>query len=63
MAQKEEDWYKRQGCSHAHCPKGCEKPQPFFDGQKMLCGRCFFKYKEFVEMVPCTPQTCPEDVR
>ena len=52
-------WYREHGCDHAHCPDGCEHPQPLLtaDG-RLLCGRCLFKYGEEVEMVPCVPETC-----
>lgn len=46
---------------HYHCPNDCgDHPQPFHavDG-RYLCGRCYFKYNEQVEMVACTPETCP----
>lgn len=47
---------------HTHCPNGCDKPQPFQhpDGRR-LCGRCWFKFGEAVEMVPCTPEFCGDD--
>ncbi len=58
---KEDVWYKEHGCWHAHCPDGCEKPQPFVNEQgKMVCGRCFFKFGEVVEMIPCIPEICGE---
>lgn len=46
---------------HYHCPLGCEHPQPFLslDGQ-LLCGRCATEGR-LTEVVPCTPETCPED--
>ncbi len=48
---------------HYHCPDQCEKPQAIrgADG-RLYCGRCWFKYGEVVEMVLCTPRTCPNDV-
>jgi hypothetical protein len=54
-----EEWYTAHGCHHAHCPDGCEHPQPFMAGPgRLLCGRCWFKYGEEVEMVPCGPEVC-----
>lgn len=48
---------------HSHCPYGCEHPQPFVHEGKEYCGRCWFVYKiGLVEMIPCTPETCPDDV-
>lgn len=54
---REEEWYRAQGCQHAHCPLGCDKPQPFWVDGKMLCGRCH-AYGRVVEVVPCLPTTC-----
>lgn len=47
---------------HYHCPDECENPQPIHaeDG-KHYCGRCWFKFNEIVEVILCTPATCPED--
>lgn len=52
-------WYAAHACQHAHCPEGCDKPQPFLakDG-RMLCGRCAVQRKVAVEMIPCTPEVC-----
>lgn len=57
----EQDWYRDHNCSHAHCPDGCEHPQPFLaDDGRMLCGRCAVKYGEAVEVEPCSPLNCPD---
>ncbi len=59
---------------HQHCPDACEHPQPFTlaaeqpnpDHQKYagktFCGRCWCRFGEMVEMVACTPETCPGDI-
>ena len=49
--------------SHVHCPDGCAHPQPVFDPHihREICGRCWHKYDEVVECVPCTPETCGEE--
>jgi hypothetical protein len=45
--------------THAHCPEGCEHPQPFVDVAGLLwCGRCWFMYGCLSLMVGCTPETC-----
>lgn len=44
--------------AHAHCPQGCEHPQPFMDGGREYCGRCWFKEGVRTEMVLCSPETC-----
>lgn len=47
---------------HSHCPEGCDKPQPFrLDDGRELCGRCWVLFKVQSIMIPCTPETCPED--
>jgi hypothetical protein len=51
-------WCRERGVTHAHCPDGCEKPQPFVRDGVLVCGRCAFKYGELVPMVPCTPDVC-----
>lgn len=55
-------WHEENKCDHAHCPNGCEHPQPFAtsNGITLYCGRCWFKDDEWVEMVPCNPQTCKD---
>lgn len=55
------EWYTAHNCTHAHCPGDCEHPQPFILDDKLVCGRCYFKYDEVVEMIPCTPQVCDTD--
>ena len=54
-----EDWYARHHCTHAHCPRGCDKPQPFEtnDG-RLLCSRCWVQDDVQSEMIPCTPDIC-----
>jgi hypothetical protein len=49
----EEEWYAEHGVYHAHCPDGCEHPQPFILDGKLVCGRCAIKFGEVVEMEPC----------
>jgi hypothetical protein len=55
------EWCAERGCDHAHCPDGCEHPQPVMlvDG-RLVCGRCLFKCSEVTEMVPCSPEVCKE---
>lgn len=53
-------WCVARGCSHAHCPHDCESPQPFVDGERLLCGRCWHLEGIETEMVPCTPEMCAE---
>jgi hypothetical protein len=55
-----EDWYRDNGCDHAHCPYLCEHPQPFVADGVLVCGRCAVKYGELNPMIPCTPETCGE---
>ena len=55
------DWYKDNNCSHAHCPLGCEKPQPEVCGGKLLCMKCLVLYDTLTEMVPCTPEICEDE--
>lgn len=55
---EESDWYRRHGCTHAHCPYHCEHPQPFVYEGRLLCGRCAVKDDEAVDMIPCVPETC-----
>jgi hypothetical protein len=59
--QEQFNWYIQHGCEHAHCPYGCEKPQPFELKGVLYCSRCSAERGIRVEMVPCTPETCPED--
>ena len=58
--------------THSHCPCGCWHPQQFrgvsvddnWDDvpiEKEYCGRCYHKYGELCEMVPCVPgENCEE---
>ena len=56
-----DEWCEANGCDHGHCPDGCEHPQPvMLEGDRLVCGRCLFRFGERVEMAPCTPETCPE---
>ena len=52
------DWYEVNNCQHAHCPEGCEKPQPVQVGDRLLCSRCMYERGVEVEMIPCHPDTC-----
>lgn len=52
------DWYAEQGVTHAHCPCGCEHPQPFILNGKLVCGVCAIQDGKICEMVPCTPDVC-----
>lgn len=54
------EWCDERKCDHGHCPDGCEHPQPFIKDGKCLCGRCFFRFSEKVEMVPCDERLCDE---
>lgn len=51
-------WYLARGCGHAHCPFGCEHPQPFLIEGVLLCGRCWFKERLRTPMIPCGPEVC-----
>lgn len=55
-------WYQQHGCTHAHCPRGCDqgdKAQPFLDRTgRLWCGRCVALQGRLTEMVPCTPLNC-----
>lgn len=53
-----QEWYAKHNCQHAHCPDECEHPQPFLDGDEMLCGRCWHLFGERSLMIPCTPEVC-----
>lgn len=52
------EWCVANDCSHAHCPYDCEHPQPFIMNGKLICGRCYFKDDDIVEMKPCSPENC-----
>jgi hypothetical protein len=55
-------WCLQRGVTHAHCPDGCEHPQPFVDATgTLLCGRCAAVYGERTAMVPCLPEVCGDD--
>jgi hypothetical protein len=54
-------WCRANGCTHGHCKDGCPKPQPFYRDGKLWCGRCYFKFGELTEMIPCTPEVCGEE--
>ncbi len=54
----DEGWYAERGCTHAHCPLGCDKPQPSLVGGRMLCMRCWVQDGIASEMIPCVPETC-----
>lgn len=58
--EAKQKWYKDHYCDHAHCPLDCEHPQPFLDGSRLLCGRCFVIFGIESEMLPCTPDICDE---
>lgn len=51
-------WYKAHGCNHAHCPRGCEHPQPRLVDGVMACGRCLVLQGVLTPCEPCTPRTC-----
>lgn len=51
-------WYAAHGCTHAHCPTGHDKPQPFLLDGVLLCGRCAVLEGVRSEMIPCTPEVC-----
>lgn len=52
-------WCIERGVTHAHCPDGCEHPQPFVATTgELLCGRCWHKYRQITVMQPCHPETC-----
>lgn len=44
--------------AHAHCPHGCEHPQPFLHKDEQVCGCCWFKHHVRTPMIPCTPELC-----
>lgn len=49
----ENEWLAKHGVSHAHCPLGCEHPQPFFFQGEYICGRCAFIDNIKTPMDPC----------
>lgn len=53
------EWYAANDCDHAHCPEGCEHPQPTVNTLgELICGRCWFKFGEKTLMVACKPDIC-----
>jgi hypothetical protein len=53
------EWYAEHCCTHAHCPHGCEKPQPILDGDELLCLRCLvYEGGRRSPMIPCTLDNC-----
>jgi hypothetical protein len=56
-------WCNLNDCAHGHCPQGCEHPQPqlAIDG-RMICGKHFYDDNEIVEIIPCNPATCVDEV-
>lgn len=55
-------WCVANGADHAHCPEGCEHPQPFVTSAgELICGRCRHKYGEIRVMAPCVPEICGDD--
>lgn len=55
------EWYAAHGCDHAHCPCGCDHPQPFtLPDDSMVCGQCAICDGVLCRMVPCVPATCGE---
>lgn len=56
-------WCKTFGCTHGHCPLGCEHPQPFavvLNGEtatRLVCGRCWVVDSLLSEMVPVSLPT------
>jgi hypothetical protein len=52
------EWYDAHHVDHAHCPDDCWHPQPFMDGDDLICGRCFLIHKMRTVMIPCTPEIC-----
>jgi hypothetical protein len=53
------DWCAAHGADHAHCPLGCEHPQPMLGiDLRLVCGLCWHRDGVESEMVPCLPETC-----
>jgi len=48
---------------HYHCPGDCDHVQPIClpDG-RMVCGEAWVMQHVAIELIECTPETCPEDV-
>lgn len=52
-------WCLARGVQHAHCPDGCDHPQPILaDDGELYCGRCWVQDRVKSRMVPCTPEAC-----
>ena len=49
------EWCAKYKCSHGHCPRGCEHPQPFVEEETAYCGACYFRDRvgRFVPIIPC----------
>lgn len=48
------DWCNRHGCSHAHCPRMCEHPQPMvIEDDRCICALCYAYNGDLVDVVPC----------
>lgn len=56
----EREWCSLNNCDHAHCPEGCEHPQPIVDGERLLCGQCLVLRRHVSEMLPCSTEICDE---
>lgn len=57
--QQEKDWYTARGCTHVHCPEGCEHPQErLLEDGRMVCGRCLVVEGKITEVLPCVPGVC-----
>lgn len=52
-------WCAQNGCTHAHCPYGCEHPQPFVRDGVLYCGRCAAVDSCETICVPCDDEVCP----
>jgi hypothetical protein len=53
------DWCKANGCDHAHCPAGHDKPQPVMgDDGELYCMGCWFEFGELTRCEPCVPGVC-----
>jgi hypothetical protein len=52
-------WCVTNGCTHGHCPDGCEHPQPVeLEDGRLVCGRCLCLACEVRELLPCLPSLC-----
>lgn len=50
------EWYALHQCDHAHCPEGCEHPQPVLDGEELICGKHWVILKIRLPMTPCASE-------